>query len=38
MKSFENDYFLDQPVPQKLLIAVRMLGEFKGKESLFRDQ
>lgn len=38
MKSFEYDYYLDQPISQKLLIAVRMLGEFKGKESLFRDQ
>lgn len=38
MKSFEYDYFLDQPISQKILISVRTLGEYKGKETLFKDQ
>src|SRR3972149_1251174 len=38
MKSFEYDYYLDQPISQKILIAVRTLGEYKGKETLFKDQ
>lgn len=38
MNSFEYDYFLDQPISQKILIAVRTLGEYKGKETLFKDQ
>jgi Fic family protein len=38
MKSFENDYYLDQPISQKTLISVRTLGEYKGKETLFKEQ
>ncbi|GAB6283205.1 MAG: Fic family protein [Ignavibacterium sp.] len=38
MKSFEYDYYLDQPISQKLLIAVRVLGEYKGKENLYKEQ
>ena len=38
MKSFEYDYYLGQPISQKILIAVRTLGEYKGKETLFKDQ
>jgi len=38
MKSFEYDYFLDQPITQKLLMTVRTIGEFRGKEILFKDQ
>lgn len=38
MKSFEYDYYLDQPISQKILITVRTLGEYKGKESLFKEQ
>lgn len=38
MKSFEYDYYLDQPISQKLLIAVRVLGECKGKENLYKEQ
>jgi Fic family protein len=38
MRSFEFDYYLDQPISQKILISVRTLGEYKGKEVLFREQ
>jgi len=38
MKSFEYDYFLDQPISQKILMTVRTLGEYRGKEILFKDQ
>jgi Fic family protein len=38
MKSFEDDYYLDQPISQKILISVRTLGEYKGKETLFKEQ
>ncbi|HET54714.1 MAG TPA: Fic family protein [Ignavibacteria bacterium] len=38
MNSFEYDYFLDQPISQKILIAVRTLGEYKGKEILYKEQ
>ncbi len=38
MKSFEYDYYLDQPISQKILITVRTLGEYKGKETLFKAQ
>jgi Fic family protein len=38
MKSFEHDYFLHQPISQQLLMNVRALGEFLGRQSLYRDQ
>ncbi len=38
MKSFEYDYYFDQPISQKFLVAVRTIGEYKGKETLFKDQ
>ncbi len=38
MKSFEYGYCLDQPISQKILIAVRTLGEYKGKENLYKEQ
>ncbi len=38
MRSFEFDYYLDQPISQKILISVRTLGEYKGREVLFREQ
>lgn len=38
MKSFEYDYYLDHSISQKILIAVRTLGEYKGKETLFKEQ
>jgi len=38
MKSFEHDYSLHQPISQKLLITIRTIGEYKGKESLHKEQ
>lgn len=38
MKSFEHDYFIHQPITQGLLMAVRSLGEFRGRQALYRDQ
>jgi Fic family protein len=38
MKSFEHDYFVHQPISQNLLMAVRSLGEFRGRQVLYRDQ
>jgi Fic family protein len=38
MKSFEHDYFLHQPISQQTLMNVRALGEFRGRQSLYRDQ
>lgn len=38
MKSFEFDYFLHQSISQQLLMSVRGLGEFRGRQLLYRDQ
>ncbi len=38
MKSFEHDYYLHQPISQALLMSVRALGEFRGRQVLYRDQ
>ena len=38
MKSFESDFNLRLPLTHGLVRAVRTLGEFKGKEELFRRQ
>ncbi len=38
MKSFEHDYFIHQPISQDLLMSVRSLGEFRGRQALYRDQ
>jgi Fic family protein len=38
MKSLDLEYFLSQPITQGLLSAVRMIGEFKGKQELFKEQ
>jgi len=38
MKSFEHDYYIHQPISQGLLMSVRALGEFRGKQALYRDQ
>jgi Fic family protein len=38
MKSFEHDYLQHQPINQKLLMTVRALGEFRGRQDLYRDQ
>lgn len=38
MKSFEAGFIERQPITQKLLQTVRLLGEYKGKEELFKQQ
>jgi len=38
MKSFEHNYFQHQAISQQLLMSVRALGEYRGRQGLFRDQ
>jgi Fic family protein len=38
VKSFESGRILRQPLDQQLLQTVRELGEYRGKEALFRQQ
>lgn len=38
MRSFEHNYFLDQPLSHALLAVVRALGEYKGRQDLYREQ
>lgn len=38
MRSFEYKYLLDQPVSHSLLMLVRALGEFRGRQDLYREQ
>src|SRR5712691_8366216 len=38
MKSFAPGFIEHQPITQNLLRTVRLLGEFKGKETLFKEQ
>lgn len=38
MKSFEFGYFLEQPISQSLLMTVRALGEFRGRQVLYQQQ
>ena len=38
MKSFAPGFIERQPITQNLLRTVRLLGEFKGKETLFTEQ
>src|ERR1700730_15658333 len=38
MKSFEPGFIEKQPMPQNLLRTIRLLGEFKGKEEVFKQQ
>lgn len=38
MKSFEDDFIARQPISQALLRTVRALGEYKGKQDLFKEQ
>jgi len=32
MKSFDHDYYLHQAISQALLMSVRVLGEFRGRQ------
>ena len=38
MKSFESGFLEKQRIPQNLLRTVRLLGEYKGKEEIFKQQ
>jgi len=38
MRSLEHDYLLEQPISQRLLMQVRALGEYRGRQELFRRQ
>ncbi len=38
MKSFEYDYLIHQPISQSLLMTVRAIGEYKGREKLYQQQ
>jgi Fic family protein len=38
MKSFETNYLEKHPLPHSLLRTIRLLGEYRGKESLFKQQ
>ena len=38
MKSFEQTCFTQQPITQKLLQTIRLIGEYKGKQELYKQQ
>src|SRR6266849_6472040 len=38
MKSFESGFIERLPITQRLLQSVRAIGEFKGKEELYKSQ
>ena len=38
MKSFEPDFLEQKPITHQLLGTIRRLGEFKGRESLYKQQ
>jgi Fic family protein len=38
MNSFVSGFVERQPIPQQLLRTIRLLGEFKGKEEMFKKQ
>jgi len=38
MKSFETGFLEHQRIPQNLLRTIRLLGEFKGKEEVYKQQ
>ena len=38
MSCFEPGFLERQPIPQNLLRTIRLLGEFKGKEEMFKRQ
>src|SRR5687768_14210826 len=38
MKSFEPNFLDKQRIPQNLLRTIRLLGEYKGKEEVFKQQ
>ena len=38
MRSFEHDYLLDTSLSHGLLMAMRTLGEFRGRQNLYQEQ
>jgi Fic family protein len=38
VRSFEHGYLLEQPVFQRLLMTVRTVGEYRGKQILWQEQ
>jgi hypothetical protein len=38
MKSFEFEYLLDMPLTHEALKNIRIIGEYRGREVLFRHQ
>ena len=38
MKSFEYDYYLETPINHTALKTIRILGEYRGREVLFKHQ
>lgn len=38
MKSFEHGYFLETPLSHELVMAVRAVGEFRGRQMLYTGQ
>lgn len=38
MRSFEHGYLLETPISHSLIIAMRTLGEYKGRQALHREQ
>jgi len=38
MNSFESDFLEKQSIPHSLLRTIRLLGEYRGKEALFKQQ
>ncbi len=38
MKSFDKGWIERQPISQNILRSVRLLGEFKEREALYRQQ
>ncbi len=38
MRSIEHGYYLDTPLSHRLLMTMRSLGEFRGRQHLYADQ
>ena len=38
MRSFEHGYLLEQPISQEMLMMVRTIGEYRGRQSLYQEQ
>jgi len=38
MNSFAGSYLARQAIPHGLVRTIRLLGEYRGKETLFREQ